>query len=728
MSTTAEKDKSKNSVFYVSGMDCPDCAAKVENTISGLSGVEQVELNFNVGKIEVSHKTDEKLINKAITSHGYKVKDLKQEEDKRGSIFQIEGSRLVIISGLSLLLAVILNFAPGFYYFTEPLVYIGFPGMEQPFAIVHLVYLAAITTGGYPTFKRGFSALIKLSFDMNVLMTIAVIGAIAIGEWVEGAVIAFLFILSNTLETYSLDKTRDSIRSLMELTPNNATVKSEGGEKIKAVEDISVGEIIIVKPGEKIAMDGKVVNGNSWVNEAPITGESTLKGKSMGDGAFAGSVNQAGYLEIEVTKPAEENTLAKIIKLVEAAQENKAPTQKFIDRFAGVYTPIVLLLAFTLVTIPPFVLGEPFVPWLYRALALLLIACPCALVISTPVSLVSAMGSGAKKGILVKGGLYLEEAGKVKTIAFDKTGTLTVGKPQVTEVVALNPDYSEEDLVSIAASLEKKSEHPLAEAIYNYGLAQASQLPEAEHFEVFPGKGVSGIISGKTYFLGKREFVLANIDKSIDSSSVGDEMKKLELDGQTVIVLGREDELIGLIALEDEVRTDAKEALTKLKGLGVKDLIMLTGDNDLVAKKVANGLGINSFYAELLPEEKLSIVDKLMEEKQQVAMIGDGINDAPALAKANIGIAMGAAGTDTALETADVALMADDLSKLPLLIRLSRKTMEIIKQNIILALGLKLAAILLVFPGWLTLWMAVLADMGASLLVTANGLRLLKFK
>ncbi|MGF7186049.1 Cd2+/Zn2+-exporting ATPase [Desulfitispora alkaliphila] len=705
MSSTVENDVD-TSTFYVAGIDCPDCAGKLKRALEQTPGVKKVELNFALGKVKLEHNLKEDVVVGLIEKQGYRV--LSNSGPKSQGILKIGGAKLAIISAILLFTGVLLEYVS-----------------QVPSEIVKVVLLGAIAVGGYPTFKKGLTSLVKLSFDMNVLMTIAVIGALAIGEWVEGAVIAFLFVLSSTLEAYSLDKTRASIKKLMELVPATATVKELFGERVKPVEEVRVGETILVKPGEKIPLDGEVVGGSSWVDEAPITGESTPKSKREGETVFAGSLNQAGYLEIKVSKIASENTLAKIIKLVEEAQDKQAPTQKFIDRFAAVYTPAVLILAALLVVIPTVFMGEAAGTWIYRALALLLIACPCALVIATPVSMVTAMGTGAREGVLIKGGLHLERAEKITTMAFDKTGTLTKGKPTVTSIKSFDNKVQEAELLELAASLEKKSEHPLALAICQSAQERGVKLTEIEDFTVHPGEGVAGIINGEKIFLGKRDFVERVC--TWKDANVASYFQEEEDNGKTVIIVGTANKPLGAIALEDQVREDAADALKQLKTAGINRIVMLTGDNKAVAERVGKALGVDKVWAGVLPQDKLYIIERLGMDKT-VAMVGDGINDAPALARADVGIAMGVAGTDTALETADVALMADDLKKLPLMIKLSKKTMKIIKQNIILALGLKLAAIILVFPGYLTLWMAVLADMGASLLVIANGLRLLRIE
>ena len=471
-------------------------------------------------------------------------------------------------------------------------------------------------------------------------------------------------------------------------------------------------------------MDGQVSFGSSWVNEAPITGESLPKEKSKGANVFAGSINEGGYLEVKVTKLAKDNTVAKIIQLVEEALADKPPVQRFIDHFASYYTPIILAIALGMVTIPTLFLGQEFVIWFYRALALLLIACPCALIISTPVALVTAMGSSAKEGILLKGGIHLEQMAKVHTIALDKTGTLTKGKPEVSSFTVFG--LKEEQVLQGVYSIEKMSEHPLAKSWCHYAQAQGATALPVDSFQVAPGKGVRGVVltngEASQWLVGTVKYLTQeNVELSPDQATVIDQAEER---GDSLVAVAWNGQLVGLITFKDQLRPEANEAIALLKKQGIKP-VMLTGDNTRVAKAVATQLGIDQVASQLLPAHKLEKIEEL-NRQGAVAMVGDGINDAPALAKASVGIAMGVAGTDTALETADVALMGDDLLKLPQLVSLSRRTMGIIKENIVIALGLKLLAVLLIFPGWLTLWMAVVADMGTSLLVTLNGLRLLK--
>jgi Zn2+/Cd2+-exporting ATPase len=579
------------------------------------------------------------------------------------------------------------------------------------------LFAASIILGGFPLFTTGIKNLLRLDFDMKTLMTIAIIGAAIIGEWGEGAVVVILFAISEVLESYSMEKARASIRSLMEMAPKEALVIRNGKELLLKAEDIEVGDIMIVKPGQMLAMDGVIVEGISSINQAAITGESVPVEKCVNDEVFAGTLNVEGFLKVNVTKIADDTTIAKIIHLVEEAQGEKAPSQRFVDKFAKYYTPVIIVIALVVAVIPPLFFMADWSEWIYQGLAVLVVGCPCALVISTPVSIVTAIGNAARNGVLIKGGSFLEEAGAIKAIAFDKTGTLTKGVPAMTDFINLS---GEENLLNLVAALENKSQHPLASSI----LRSASDYQEivVDQFTSIIGKGIKGQINGTEYRVGN--------SKLFDSipHDIMKQITTLQNQGKTVMIIGKEQVIIGLIAVADEVRESSRKVIERLHHLGIKQTVMLTGDNQATARAISRQTGVKSYEAELLPENKLVKIKNLKDEYGRVAMVGDGVNDAPALASATVGIAMGGAGTDTALETADIALMNDDLTKLPFTIKLSRKTLQIIKQNITLSLGIKLLALLLVVPGWLTLWIAIFADMGVTLLVTLNALRLLGVK
>lgn len=564
---------------------------------------------------------------------------------------------------------------------------------------------------------------------MNALMTLAVVGAIIIGEWTEAATVVFLFAIGTLLESRTMDRARQSIRKLMNLSPAMATVLRDGGGEEVSVKALQVGDRILVKPGGRIPMDGVLDAGSTSVNQAPITGESLPVAKGPGDSVYAGTINGEGAIEIRVTRLATDNTLARIVRLVEEAQGRRAPSQRFVDQFSRIYTPAVIGIAAGIAVVPPLVLGAPFVDWLYRALILLVISCPCALVVSTPVTVVSAITSAARRGILIKGGAYLEAAGALQAIAFDKTGTVTRGQPAVTEVVSLN-GHSPEQLLAIAAAVEGSSEHALAEPIVAEAKRRGLEVPRARDFSALAGRGAVATVNGASFSLGSpsmmREYAL--LDAGAEAV-----VSRLQAGGQTVTLVACQDgcdldqkaHLIGVIGLSDAVRPGAAAAMAQLRQGGIRHTALLTGDSIQAAHVIADQIGVDDVRAGLLPADKVAAVEDLLARYRRVAMVGDGVNDAPALARADIGIAMGAIGTDVALETADIALMSDDLMNIPWLIHLSKRARRVIAQNIGLALGLKALFLGLAVAGLATLWMAVFADVGASLIVTLNGMRLL---
>ena len=595
--------------------------------------------------------------------------------------------------------------------------------MGEPNFLTASLFIAAIIIGGYALFIEGIKDLIKFDFSMATLMTIAIIGAALIGDFAEGAIVVILFAISETLERYAADRARQSISSLVKVAPKVATIRRNDLEQTIAVQDIQINDVMLIKPGQKIAMDGIVIKGESTVNQAAITGEALPVDKQLSDEVFAGTLNEAGYLEVQVTKRAADTTLAKIIQLVEAAQGERAPAQAFVDKFAKIYTPFIILLATLIVILPPLFFGGDWQRWFYQGLSVLVVGCPCSLVISTPVSIVSAIGNAARHGVLVKGGIYLEEMGKLQAIAFDKTGTLTEGKPTVTDFVVLDDQFEATDLLQKISALEIYSQHPLASAIV--ALSQKRGIDATpisiENFKSLTGRGVQGDIYGITYLIGSPTLFVS--DSKIDTIKQDFHRKS-----KTVIYFGTSDQVLAVIGLQDAVRQTSRQTIQALQTLGVKETVMLTGDNQATADQIGREVGVSAVKANLMPADKLKEIQALQATFGRVAMIGDGVNDAPALAMANVGIAMGVAGTDTALETADITLMGDDLARLPVIVRLSRSTLRTIKQNITFSLALKVIALLLVIPGWLTLWIAILADMGATILVTLNGIRLMRVK
>lgn len=698
-----EQAGSHLAVFRVEGMDCADCAAKLEKKLAAVAGVQSAAVNFGAGKLTVQHTLTDAAIISAVQQAGYQaVAD--QPSGRPGTQpaawWRKPRTIATIGSGLFLLAAMVAEWI----------------GTGE--ATTVSLYLAAMLIGGYHVAKSGIYSLKSLTMDTNFLMVIAAVGAVAIREWSEGATVVFLFSLGNALQSYTLDRTRESIRALMDLAPREALVKRDGHEVRLPVEAIRIGDVILVKPGERIAMDGNVVSGTSTVNQAPITGESIPVEKNAGDLVYAGTVNEQGALEIVVTKLAADSTLAKIMHMVEEAQAEKAPMQQFVDVFAKYYTPAVILVSVAFMIIPTWVFNLPFDVWFYRALVLLVISCPCALVISTPVSIVSAIGNASRHGVLIKGGAHLEQMGRIQAMAFDKTGTLTIGKPRVTDIVPFD-NMTQEQLLVLAASVEKWSEHPLAQAIAAK-VAIASIKP-VTNFKALISRGAQADIDGQTVYVGNRR-LFAEIGHNLDK--VEATLGQLEQQGKTVMLVGNDQQLMGVLAVADTLRENSITALADLRAAGIKSMAMLTGDNKQVAAAIAEKLNIDRFYSELLPEEKVAVLKKIAGQHGPVAMVGDGVNDAPALATAHVGIAMGVAGSDTALETADIALMADDLSKLAYVMKLSRKTVAIIKQNVTFSLIVKLLFVFGTFVGFVNLWLAVLADTGASILVTLNGMRL----
>ena len=653
----------------------------------------------------VEGEVDHHLVVRETAKEGVAAKPIGSEEEDVQKPF-LQAHKDSIITGLSALLFLI-----GWM--------IGLAGYETTEITI---YALSIVIGGYKTARSAIYGFKKLNFDMNVLMTMAVVGAAAIGEWVEGALVVIFFSLSNTLSVYTLEKARNSIKALMGLAPKEASIIRNGQELSLDVKEIQIDDVMIVKPGEKIAMDGIIVKGASSINQAAITGESMPVEKEVGNEVYAGTINQQGSIQVKVTKRVEDTTLAKIIHLVQEAQGQRAKTQEYIDKFASIYTPVVIVLAVFITIIPPLFFGGVWADWIYRGLALLIAACPCALIISSPVSIISAIGNAAKNGVLIKGGVFLEEAGKIKAIAFDKTGTLTVGRPEVTDIITMD-GTSEKEFLAISAAIEKYSEHPLAAAIVRKAERAKITFSEAEDFSSITGKGAKGKVEGETYYIGNPRLFH---ELSTDLKGVEKDIERLQQDGKTAMILGTNRKVMGIIAVADEVRDLSKDAIAKLKEAGIEYTIMLTGDNQATAQAIAKKIGIDDFRAELLPEDKVKAVKELQKKYGKIAMIGDGINDAPALAASNLGIAMGVAGTDAALEIADIALMADDLTKLPFTIQLSRATLRNIKQNIWFSNGVNIITMILIVPGFASLLFVALADVLAAVLVVLNAMRLMK--
>lgn len=584
-----------------------------------------------------------------------------------------------------------------------------------------IAYALAAICGGWFVVPKAWYAARAMRPDMNLLMAIAVVGAIAIGEWFEGATVAFLFSVSLALESWSVGRARRAVEALLDLAPSIARVRRDDFVLELPPDQVTVGSILLVRPGERIPLDGVVRLGTSHVNQAPITGESVPVVKEPGGIVYAGTINGDGALEVETTKPAQDTTLAHIIKMVGEAQRKRGPAEQWVERFARMYTPAVLALAIAVAVLPPLLLGQSWGAWFYRALVLLVIGCPCALVISTPVTVVAGLAAAARQGVLIKGGAFLEAPARIKAVAVDKTGTLTEGKPRVTAVFPL-AEHSEDELLARAAGMETHTDHPLAHAILVYAAGRkVAPLPVTD-FQILQGKGATGRIDGREYWIGSHRYLEARGQETPDLHG---RLEQLSEAGQTVVVVGNDQHVCGLIAIADAVRPDAGAVVHALHAAGVFPVVMLTGDNEPTARAIAAATGVDEVRAELLPEDKVKAVQDLVARYGQVAMVSDGVNDAPAMATATLGIAMGAIGSDAAIETADVALMADDLSKLPWLIRHSKRALSTIRVNIGLSLGVKALFVILTFAGFASLWAAIAADMGVSLVVIANALRLL---
>lgn len=674
--------------------------------------MSSAEVVFETGKLTVEH--DESRVSatdiiKAVESSGYAatIEGARREAAvaPRGSFWLTDKrARTVVAASIPLAIGGLLFLTVG----------------ESPATIALMVIAAAIA--GYRPAKSSISSLRSLVFDMNVLMTTAVIGAFILGEWIEAATVMFLYAFGTMLEAYTMDRTRNAIHRLLEIAPSEATVKIGDSTRVVPIDAVAPGDIVVVKPGERIPVDGEIAFGRSSVNQAAVTGESLPVTKDINDPVFAGTLNNEGYIEVRATKLANDTTLSHIIHLVEEAQARKAPTQQFITRFSAYYTPLVISIAVAIAVLPP-LFGEPFVPWFYRSLVLLVISCPCALVISTPVSIAAAIGAASRVGVLIKGGAYLETAGQMSSIVFDKTGTLTSGKLSVTDVVPLGNCYEcdEDDIIKLTAAIEARSAHPVAQAVVEYAKARGLDFPQTTHFESMPGLGLKAQVDSTLYYAGNPRLFA---EMKIADPEVEPVVSAMQREGKTVFMLGTKDTLLGIVAVADKLRPEAREAIKELQSIGVSNIVMLTGDNQDTAKEIASQVGITDFRAELLPEDKVAELENIGRQYGKVAMVGDGVNDAPALSRADVGIAMATIGSDVALETADIALMGDELHNIPYTIRLSRKALKIIKQNVIASIVVKLGFIALAVAGVATLWMAVFADTGISILVILNGMRL----
>jgi len=698
----------------VAGMDCPDEIAAIERVLKPLGGVSEIKANLVAGTVTVAHEsnvTPEQLI-KAIGTAG-----LKASAAAPGNEVEPDHD-----TGRLRLVSVILSGG-----FTGISLLLEWQDIFAPYGKVATAVLA-ILASGWLILPKAIRALRQRSLDMNVLMSVAVIGAAAIGQWTEAAAVVFLFALSELLEGFSVGRARRAIQSLLELTPETALVKR--GDQIQEVrvEEVNLDETLVVKSAARVPLDGVVLSGESAINQAPITGESMPVEKKSGDVVFAGTINGEGSLEVKVTRAFTDTTLARIIRLVGEAQGQKAPSQRFVDQFAKIYTPAVFVMAILVLLSGPLLFHGAWLEWIYRALVLLVIACPCALVISTPVSIVSGLTAMARRGVLIKGGVFLEQIGKLKALAVDKTGTITEGKPRIQRVIPWN-HKSEEEILRVAAAIDTHSQHPLAQAVVKYAEEKKIQFPRGENYQSKTGRGAEARIDGHLYFVGNHRYVH---ELGLCTTELERQLSEIEAQAQSVVVVGHQPhdgetgDVFGILAIGDTVRANARAAIALLHQAGVKKIVMLSGDNQRTADAIAKQVGIDESNGNLLPDDKIARVRELTAKYKHVGMIGDGVNDAPAMAAASIGIAMGKAGTDTAIETADIALMQDDLSKVAEAVQLGRRTVRMIQTNIGFALGVKAIFLALAVTGHATLWMAILADTGATLVVIANALRLLR--
>jgi Cd2+/Zn2+-exporting ATPase len=770
--------KPQERFYNIKGMDCADCAIRIEKAIAKLPGVELAQVSFATSKLKVMINTepfDDKVIIKMIENLGYSV-----ENDKSLKVvtLSIEGmdcadeqeiitKKMKALPGIKdfetylVTQQLKVSYNPALVSVQDIIKAVAETGMKASLAkeeqvkgkiwykekqilllftcgflillayiagkvgtaewITHIIYIAAIIFGGYYPAKIGLSALRTMTMNINTLLIVAVIGSVGLDLWEEAAVLVFVYSLGNVLETYAVDKARGAIRALMELLPKEALVRRDDNEIVLPTEEIMVGDVVIVRPGERIPIDGIVISGSSFVDQAPITGESIPVEKKLGGEVFAGTINQKGSLEVRVTKKASDTTIARIIYSVEEAQAKKSTYQRFGEKFGKYYTPAMFALGGGVALVPPFFFGGDWHSFIYRGLVVFVVSCSCGLALSVPVAVVAAIGNAARHGILFKGGTYLEATEKLKAIAFDKTGTLTIGRPIVTDIIAYNY-LSDKEILALAGSIESRSEHPLAEAVVRKAKEEGIPLAGLEDFESMTGLGVKARVDGRLYFVGGRRLFQ---EQGVLLTEAQSEICRLEDEGKTVILLRDEKNLLGIFAVADKLRVEAKEAIQVLRRSGIK-VIMLTGDNEGTAKAIAQQAGVDEYLAQLLPEDKMEVLKRLKEKYGKVAMVGDGVNDAPAMAVSDVGIAMGAAGTDIAMETGDIVLMSDDLLKIPYALKLSQRSISNIRQNILASLAIVLFLVPAALIGWVDLVPGLLLNEGSALIVIVNGLRLLR--
>lgn len=706
----AIKEGFAETTFQISGADCSDEVNAIKKALASI-GVDSVNVNLvaSTATVQYPMKLEAKKIRSAIESTGVKVVD---KPDEGFYLANKNRILLIVISGIFLSVGMVLDWLK----LTDNMVLLP-------------IFGAATILSGLLVFPKAWRALLTFTLDMNVLMSIAVIGAFAIKEYSEAATVVFLFSLAELLESFSVSRARQAIKAVLKLTPQVAQVERNDEVVSIPVSEVKVDEIIYVRPGDSFPLDGVVTEGSSTVNQAPLTGESVPVEKNPGDQVFAGTINENGALTVKVTKAFQDTKISRVLKLIEEAQEQKAPSERFVDRFAKIYTPAVFLVALIIAFVPPLLMGQSFDQWFYRALVLLVIACPCALVLATPISVVSGLASLARNGVLVKGGKYLEALGKIRAIALDKTGTITEGKFKVQNYRGI-ANQNEYDVLRIAVALEKSSSHPLAKAVLEYG-AKVKDVPEVTDFKIIPGRGAEGVVDSCLYFVGNHR--LAH-ELGVCSPEIEQYLHKLETETLSVIIVGHiphgdhKGEVLGIFGLGDSIKPNVPEAIQSLHRAGVEKVIVLSGDNQKTVSAICLLTGIDEGKGDLLPEGKVEVIKKLSQRFTNIAMVGDGVNDAPALANATVGISMGAAGTDAAIETSDVSLMQDDLSQLPKAILQGRRALNVIRFNIAFAIAIKAVFLVLAVFGYSNLWLAVAADMGASILVSLNALRLLGSK
>jgi Cd2+/Zn2+-exporting ATPase len=707
----------------IHGMDCAEEVAVLKAELMPVSGVQELAFDVLNGRVSVIYADghlDPNDLFRAVSRTGMKAEIFNESNrtvppettwQHRGRIAMTAISGIFIVAGF-IVHAIAVGWKAAF----------GEHGTVSIPVIAQGFYLLAIIAGAWFVLPKAWIALRRMRPDMNLLMVVAIAGAVFIGEWFEAATVSFLFALSLALEGWSVGRARRAIAALMQMTPPQArVVGTDRAETMIDVESVPIGSRLLIKPGERIPLDGTVCTGQTAVDQAPITGESMPVSKTVGDEVFAGTINQDGAIEIITSKTAGETTLAQIIRLVQDAQSKRSPSEQWVEKFARYYTPAVMCLAIAIILIPP-LLGGSWSQWCYEGLVLLVIACPCALVISTPVSIVASLAAAAKHGVLIKGGMYVELPARLKAIALDKTGTLTEGRPEVTRIIPLS-GHDEAELLRIAAAIELRSEHPLAKAVVRHAAEFGIRPEPVDAYQAVKGKGATASMSGRPVWIGSHRYLE---ERGEETAEMHQWMEEMSADGNSVVVVGEDGHVCGIIALADCVRPNARTAVLEMKAAGIGHVVMLTGDNRPTAQAIARITAMDEFHAELLPQDKIAAIDDLVREHGIVGMVGDGVNDAPALARANLGIAMGAVGTDAAMETADIVLMTDDLSRLPWLIRHSRRTLKIIRQNIFASLTVKALFVVLTLVGHASLWAAIAADMGVSLLVVFNALRLLR--